>query len=111
MRTALEDFIASLPAQTREPARALAEDGVHQLPQELRAAWLDGAAQLASRSLTASVLLAYLRLTPPVVRQGGSALLAHVIATALSIALRTDPATAETFFTALATAARRLPVN
>jgi hypothetical protein len=111
MSAELDHFLASLPAQTREPARALAEDGVHQLPQELRAAWIDGASQIASRSLTASVLLAYLRLTPPVVRQGGSALLAHVIATAVSIALRTDPATAETFFTALATAARRLPVN
>lgn len=108
MRKGLDELLTQVPAPAREPVRALAEEGLSQLPQDLHAAWIDGAFQLAARSLSASVLLAYLRLTPPVIRQGGATLQAHVIATALSIALRADPATTETLFTALATATRRL---
>jgi hypothetical protein len=108
MRNALNDLLSHLPPELREAARALAEQGLSQLPQELHAAWIDGAFQLVARGSSASVLLAYLRLTPAVIRQGGAALQAHVIATALSIALRTDAGTTETFFTALAIASRRL---
>jgi len=108
MSTELDRLLAQVPAPAREPVRALAEEGLSQLPQDLHAAWIDGAFQLAARGLNASVLLAYLRLTPPVIRQGGAVLQAHVLATALSIALRADAATTETLFTALATATRRL---
>jgi len=108
MRNALDNLLSQLPPELREAARALAEEGLSQLPQELHAAWIDGALQLAARGLNASVLLAYLRLTPAVIRQGGAALQAHAMATARSIALRTDPGTTETFFTALAIASRRL---
>lgn len=108
MSAELDRLLVHVSPHTREPARALAEDGLQQLPLDLHAAWVEGAVQLTARSLTASVLLAYLRLTPPVIRQGGAALQAHVIATALSIATRADAATAETFFNALALATRRL---
>src|SRR3954471_20966884 len=108
MSTELDRLLSQVPSTARESVRALAEEGLIQLPKDLHAAWIDGAFQLAARSLSASVLLAYLRLTPPVIRQGGATLQAHVIATALSIALRTDAATTETLFTALVTATRRL---
>src|SRR5215216_581177 len=108
MRKGLDELLTQVPTTAREPVRTLAEEGLSQLPQDLHAAWIDGASQLAARSLNASVLLAYLRLTPPVIRQGGAALQAHLTATALSIALRADAATAETLFTAVATATRRL---
>ncbi|HUL67314.1 MAG TPA: hypothetical protein VLW55_22155, partial [Burkholderiaceae bacterium] len=108
MSAELDRLLVHVSPHAREAARALAEDGLQQLPLDLHAAWIEGAVQLIARSLTASVLLAYLRLTPPVIRQGGAALQAHVIATALSIAMRADAATAETFFNALALATRRL---
>jgi hypothetical protein len=104
----VQELLAHVLPQAREAARALAEDGILHLPHEHHAAWIDGAAQLTARGITTSVLLAYLRLTPAVVRQGGTSVLAHVVATALSIAIRTDAATVETFFSALATATRRL---
>jgi len=68
MRNALDNLLSQLPPELREAARALAEEGLSQLPQELHAAWIDGALQLVARGLNASVLLAYLRLTPAVIR-------------------------------------------
>jgi hypothetical protein len=103
-----EALAGHLAPAAREPARSLAEDGLRQLPAELHDAWLDGAAQIAARNLSATPVLAYLRLTPVVLRQGGAPVQAHVVATTLSILMRSDAATAETFFMALATAARRL---
>src|SRR5215813_5357460 len=108
MPTDLDHLLASLPAQTRESARALAEEGLRQLDPAIRPAWIDGAAQLAARNLPIGALLAYLKLTPPVTRHGGAALQAQIVATALSIAIRIDGATVERFFTALVTATRRL---
>jgi len=61
MSTELDRLLAQVPAPAREPVRALAEEGLSQLPQDLHAAWIDGAFQLAARGLNASVLLAYLR--------------------------------------------------
>src|SRR4051794_25263107 len=104
MSTELDRLLSQVPSTAREPVRALAEEGFIQLPQDLHAVWISGASQLAAHSLNASVLLAYLRLTPPVIRKGGAALQALLIATALSIALRADAATTETLFMALATA-------
>src|SRR5690349_12425315 len=108
MPAALDHLAAGLPAAAREPMHTLAEDGMRQLPAQLHEGWIKGAIDLAACNLAPAAVLAYLRLTPAVMRLGGAGLQAHVIATALSIAARADAASVETFFLALATASRRL---
>lgn len=104
----IDSFLRLLPGSLREAARSLAEDALRQLPPQDHAAWVEGALELNARGVSASALLAYMRLTPSVVRQTNISVLAHAIATAVSIAIRTDSGVVETFFNALATAARRL---
>lgn len=78
------------------------------LTPEQTQAWLEGARRLAEAGGGLAPLVTYLRVVPAVAKQGGDAVLPHIIATVLSLARQARGHAADAFLSALPIAARHL---
>jgi hypothetical protein len=100
--------LTNFPSETRELIRAAWPEAARHLPEASLATWLEGAHRLVGTGVGTAPLVSYLRTVPAVAKQGGDAVLAHTIATAVSIATHADGRATDAFLSALPTVARRL---
>lgn len=107
----LPDLLRVLPAEAREMVQAAWSEAAARLTQDQLSVWLEGARRLAGAGVGMSPLVSYLRTVPGVAKQGGNAVLIHVVATVLSTAACTDGRTADAFLCALPTVAQRLSTS
>jgi len=70
--------------------------------------WLDGARRLAEAGGGLGPVVTYLRVVPGLAKEGGEAVLAHVLATALSVATHAGSRATDAFLSALPAARQRL---
>jgi hypothetical protein len=104
----LSPDLTGFPSEAHELVRGAWPEAQRQLSPEQLHVWLDGGRRLVGAGAGLAPLVSYLRTVPGIVKQGGEVVLAHSIATALSIATHADGRTTDAFLSALPTAARRL---
>ena len=102
------ELLSEFPAEAREMVQAAWSEAAGQLTREQLPIWLEGARRLAGARVGLGPLVSYLRTVPGVAKQGGEAVLIHVVATVLSTATCTDGGTADAFLCSLPNVARRL---
>ncbi len=100
--------LTGFPPEAHELVRGAWPEAVRQLPPDQLNTWLDGARRLVGTGAGLAPFVTYLRTVAPVAKQGGEAVLAHTIATALSIANHADGRATDAFLSALPIVTRRL---
>ncbi len=100
--------LTAFPPELRALVRAALPEAARLLTPDQTQVWFDGARRLAEGGSGLAPVVTYLRAVPAIGKQGGGKIIAHVVATALSLATDAEGRAVDAFLSALPIVAHRL---